>query len=167
MTSREIYCGNNLYDVGNRRVGSPYECLKKGVGLGFNSDLRNYNPRYQSIIPDNTYCGTGNPPMGKEMGTPTGCLRKGVGIGKKLQYNRYIEDGADDWLNESRPLIPRPFLSPNVKQFLMKWWPVILALLAGVIALLFRATYTTALLLMIATLVAGWFVHSVMKPKID
>jgi len=44
----------------------------------------------------------------------------------------------------------------------MKWWPVIVALLVGVVAAIFRATYTTILLTMIAVLVGGWFVQSMM-----
>jgi hypothetical protein len=43
----------------------------------------------------------------------------------------------------------------------MKWWPVIVALLVGVVAAIFRATYTTILLMTIAALVGGWFVQSV------
>lgn len=94
MSRRQIYCGNNLYEVGNRRIGTPYECLRKGIGRGLNSDLTGFNPNYQAIIPDNTYCGTGTPPIGKHMGTPTSCLRKGVGIGKKLQYDRGNRGGG-------------------------------------------------------------------------
>lgn len=102
MSRQRIYCGNNLYEVGNRRIGTPYECLKKGIGQGLNSDLTGFNPNYQAIVADNTYCGTGTPPAGKQMGTPTSCLRKGVGIGKKLQYER---DGGQ---------LPRPAPAPGV-----------------------------------------------------
>lgn len=168
MSRQEIYCGNNLYEVGNRRIGTPYECLKKGVGQGLNSDLTGFNPNYQAIIADNTYCGTGAPPAGKQMGTPTSCLRKGVGIGKKLQYERG-GDGGDgrDGGDGGPPRTPQPRIAVpptprGWKTFLMRWWPVIVALLVGVIAAIFRATYTTILLTMIAALVMSWFMQSVM-----
>jgi hypothetical protein len=190
--SREIYCGNNLYDVGNKRIGTPYECLRKGIGKGLNSDLTGFNPNYQAIIPDNTYCGTGRPPAGKRRGTPTSCLRKGLGIGKKLQYERG-DDG--DQLIEHFEHIPKyhsqqealrgddggqlfehfehipqyhsqqealqDFELPRWRAFLMRWWPVIVALLVGVVAAIFRATYTTIFLTMIAVLVVSWLVQSV------
>ena len=88
MSSDQIYCGNNLYEIGNRRIGSPYQCLKKGIGRGLHLDLTDFNPSYSSIIPDNTYCGNKNPPPGKVIGTPTSCLRKGIGIGKRMQYDQ-------------------------------------------------------------------------------
>lgn len=146
MSRQQIYCGNNLYEVGNRRIGTPYECLKKGVGQGRHSDLAGFNPNYQAIIADNTYCGTGAPPAGKQLGTPMSCLRKGFGIGKKLQYER--GGGNDGGQLPRRPTV-------------MKWWPVILALLVGVVAAIFKATYTTILLTMIAALVVSWFIQSV------
>jgi hypothetical protein len=158
MSRQQIYCGNNLYELGNRRIGTPYECLKKGVGKGLHSDLTGFNPNYQAIIADSTYCGTGTPPQGKQMGTPTSCLRKGVGIGKKLQHDR---GGQQPLPSGQTPMLVVP--GPGGWQsFLMRWWPVIVALLVGVIAAIFRATYATILLTMIAVLVAGWFVQSVM-----
>lgn len=164
MSRHHIYCGNNLYEVGNRRIGTPYECLKKGIGQGLNSDLADFNPNYQPIIADNTYCGTGTPPPGKQMGTSTSCLRKGVGIGKKLQYDRGrgIDDGGDDDPPERTLLLPPRIVDPaRWRAFLMRWWPVIVALLSGVVtAAIFRATYTTILMTMIAVLVVSWFVQS-------
>ena len=152
MSRQQIYCGNNLYEVGNRRIGTPYECLKKGIGQGRNSDLTGFNPNYQAIIADNTYCGTGTPPAGKQMGTPTSCLRKGVGIGKKLQYERGGNGGGDgDGGGDGNgggdgdgggqlppptaiPLLPRPgIVAPQRglggwKVFLLRWWPVHLSI---------------------------------------
>jgi len=168
MNRQQIYCGNNLYEVANRRIGTPYECLRRGIGQGLNSDLTGFNPNYQAIIADNTYCGTGPPPAGKQMGTPTSCLRKGVGIGKKLQYDRGDRGGDALVVGQQPPPIARP-PHPRIvvpapggwREFLMKWWPVIVALLVGVVAAIFRATYTTILLMTIAALVGGWFVQSV------
>jgi hypothetical protein len=188
MSRQQIYCGNNLYEVGNRRIGTPYQCLKKGIGQGLNSDLTGFNPNYQAIIADNTYCGTKAPPVGKQMGTPTSCLRKGVGIGKKLQYDRrgesysrtYPHDIVESFkemrggdkggqqllLTARTPLLSQPKIiipvSGGWRSFLMRWWPVIVALLVGVVAAIFKATYTTILLTMIIMLVVGWFMQSVM-----
>lgn len=85
-----IYCGNNRHELSRgKRLGTPYECLKQGVGVGLHSSLKGFNPSYDPIIQDATYCGTSvNPPPGKTIGTPTQCLMKGVGIGKRLQYER-------------------------------------------------------------------------------
>jgi len=165
MSRQQIYCGNNLYEVGNRRIGTPYECLKRGIGQGLNSDMTGFNPNYQAIIADNTYCGTGTPPVGKQMGTPTSCLRKGVGIGKKLQYDRGGNgDGGDGGGNDGGQPSPSPLSTPGGwRAFLMRWWPVIVALLVGVVAVIFKATYTTILLTMITVLVVSWFVQSMMS----
>jgi len=166
MSRQQIYCGNNLYEVGNRRIGTPYECLKRGIGQGLNSDMTGFNPNYQAIIADNTYCGTGTPPVGKQMGTPTSCLRKGVGIGKKLQYDRGGNgDGGDDGGgNDGGQPSSSPLSTPGGwRTFLMRWWPVIVALLVGVVAVIFKATYTTILLTMITVLVVSWFVQSMMS----
>ena len=177
--SRQIYCGNNLYEVGgNTRIGTPYECLKKGIGQGLNLDLTGFNPNYQAIIPDNTYCGTRVPPAGKQMGTPMSCLRKGVGLGRKLQYDRggggQQPPPPTERIVAPPPMIPRPgrvvredyvdpmdsYKPPWRWEFPMRWWPIIVALLVGVVAAIFRATYTTILLTMIVVLLVSWFVQS-------
>ena len=84
----EIYCGNNRFEIGDRRLGTRYQCLRKGVGYGLHADLNDFQPEYEPIVPNNKYCGNGAPPPGKILGTPGDCLRKGIGIGKKLQYER-------------------------------------------------------------------------------
>ena len=84
------------------------------------------------------------------MGTPLSCLRKGVGVGKRLQYERggdiieHFHGGGQ----RSQQIVPR-------------WWPVIVALLVGVLAAIFRATYATILLTMIAALAVSLLVQSV------
>lgn len=83
-----FYCGNNYYDMGTKPLGSPYKCMKKGIGAGLHGDLANFSPRYQPIFPNDKYCGNGNPPPGKIQGRPHECLSKGYGIGLKLQYDR-------------------------------------------------------------------------------
>lgn len=87
----QIYCGNNRYELvgGTKRLGTPYECLKQGVGVGLHASLENYNPQYEPIVPNTTYCGSAaRVPAGKTLGTLSQCLVKGIGIGKKLQYER-------------------------------------------------------------------------------
>ena len=84
----QIYCGNNLFEIGNKRLGTPYECLKKGIGYGLRSDLTGFNPNYQPIIVVDKWCGAAAPPPGQRLGTPTECLRKGIGVGKRLQFFR-------------------------------------------------------------------------------
>jgi hypothetical protein len=85
-----IYCGNNQFELNRgKRLGTPYECLKQGVGIGLHSSLKGYNPQYAPIHQNTDYCGTAQiPPVGRTMGTPTRCLMKGIGVGKKLQYER-------------------------------------------------------------------------------
>jgi hypothetical protein len=110
-----LYCGNNVYELlKGKRLGSPYDCLKQGVGVGLHSSLAGFNPNYAPIIPSNIYCGKDDyPPLGKVFGTPTECLRKGVGIGKRLQYDRTHGYGAVS-VPSPRPLpTPQPTPQPT------------------------------------------------------
>lgn len=121
--SSKIYCGNNAYDIGDRRLGTRYECLKMGIGKGLHSDLKGYNPNYRAIDETNTYCGTKEtPPPGKVFGTRTDCLRKGIGIGKKLHYEKIKYKMENNY-----------YMS-----FFEKYWPIILAV--GVAAFLLLTT---------------------------
>lgn len=83
-----FYCGNNYFEMGRRPLGTPYECMKRGVGAGLHGDLANFSPRYRPIFPNNKFCGRGRSPPGKVKGKPHECLSKGYGVGLKLQYNR-------------------------------------------------------------------------------
>jgi hypothetical protein len=83
----DMYCGNNYYEAIGKYLGTPYECLKKGVGAGLVGDLSNFNPNYRAIIPNDKYCGMTNVPQGMIQGTRTECLSKGYGIGLKKQYD--------------------------------------------------------------------------------
>ena len=92
-----IYCGNNLNDPkltsGTHNIGTNYQCLRKGIGVGINLP---YDPSYsRPYIPiDNRkfYCGKSRRlPRGRgyfAIGSPSKCLQKGVGIGKKQIANR-------------------------------------------------------------------------------
>lgn len=98
--TRNIYCGNNLLNVnvtnGTKRMGTRYECFKKGIGAGFHKELdqttiQNYN-QYESADPTKIYCGTKQgariPPGYTRLGTPTECLRKGFGVGVRQQIEQ-------------------------------------------------------------------------------
>jgi hypothetical protein len=162
-----IYCGNNLFELqtSGRRVGTSYECLKKGIGYGLHMDLSDFNPNYRAIIADNTYCGNGTPPPGKITGTPTSCLRKGIGIGKKLQYDRRGIIPPSIWSDSPNPTRERPSRRFQFVQseFLFKWWPLILAVLVGVIATLFKANLTNVLLCIILTLITCWIIKTILN----
>lgn len=160
----EIYCGNNQFELGpGKRLGTPHECLKKGVGQGLHSDLTRFNPNYQAIIPDNSYCGSGVVPQGKTMGTPASCLRKGVGIGMKLQFersggrapppsrasttsSRYYSArstlGSDDD-DIVEHFEDQPQVQPVSSSFLLKWWPVMVVLLVAVVTWYMGASWST------------------------
>ena len=92
-----IYCGNNLNDskltAGTHNIGTNYQCLRKGIGVGINLP---YDPEYSRVYTpiDNRkfYCGKSTHlPAGRgyfAIGSPSKCLQKGVGIGKKQIANR-------------------------------------------------------------------------------
>jgi hypothetical protein len=88
MNRRETYCGNNAYELENKRLGSRYECFRKGVGVGLNLPI--VPERYEPIDRYRVYCGNARRlPQGYNvMGTRADCLRKGVGVGKKMAAER-------------------------------------------------------------------------------
>jgi hypothetical protein len=86
--NRETYCGNNAYELENKRLGSRYDCFRKGVGVGLNLPI--VPERYEPIDRYRVYCGNARrlPPGYNIMGTRADCLRKGVGVGKKIAAER-------------------------------------------------------------------------------
>tara|TARA_B110000977_G_scaffold199112_1_gene285547 strand:- start:262 stop:795 length:534 start_codon:yes stop_codon:yes gene_type:complete len=88
------YCGNNALYSGlqnnTHRIGTIYECLRKGIGTGYHSgiDLEYLND-YEPIDDTSVYCGTSETlPDGYDRFATTGdCLRKGVGVGKIQRIN--------------------------------------------------------------------------------
>ena len=80
------YCGNNRLEPsvlnGTRRIGTRYECLKKGFGIG--KTLPRMDGLYEAIDERTYYCGNANRlPNGYDlMGSPSICLRKGIGNGR-------------------------------------------------------------------------------------
>jgi len=86
-----MYCGNNRNSpdvvVGIKRIGTRYECLKRGIGIGMNLPFDpTYAQPYDPIDRTRIYCGNANrhPDGYDRMGSPSLCQRKGVGIGKSI-----------------------------------------------------------------------------------
>jgi len=91
------YCGNNLLSPlleangGSCKIGTLFQCLRKGVGYGLNSPIDLEFLNYEPIDPpENIYCGDKTPLPDKydAFGRRSSCLRKGVGVGKKLRLQR-------------------------------------------------------------------------------
>ena len=84
-----MYCGNNALfpglTTGTHFIGTNYQCLKKGIGVGSNLP---YDPQYAvpyaPIDGRRFYCGTNHivPPTHTAIGSTSKCLATGVGIGK-------------------------------------------------------------------------------------
>lgn len=85
------YCGNNKFELqsGTKVLGTPYQCLRKGVGAGLHAPAP-ASTQYEPIDPPApTHCGhSGPPPEGKVMGTRGACFRKGFGVGQRLASER-------------------------------------------------------------------------------
>lgn len=82
-----LYCGNNLASSRRKRkrVGSRYECLKQGIGLGLSLPVdSDYSLEYVPIDERKFYCGKREElPDGYDvMGNSFLCHLKGIGIGK-------------------------------------------------------------------------------------
>jgi hypothetical protein len=95
----EIYCGNNALDSdlvsGKKRGGTPYECFRKGVGMGKN--LPSQKGEYKKLYDSRIFCGKVLKDTDKysRMGFPYECLQKGIGVGKslsKIEYNNFTSD---------------------------------------------------------------------------
>jgi len=85
----DIYCGNNQLNSGlingTSRIGTRYQCLRKGIGLGRSLPYdKDYDGPFQPIDPTKIYCGNDNAlPAGYDrLGSNATCLQKGVAIGK-------------------------------------------------------------------------------------
>ena len=85
----DIYCGNNQLNSGlvngTSRIGTRYQCLRKGIGLGRSLPYdKDYDGPFQPIDPTKIYCGNENnlPPGYDRLGNNATCLQKGVAIGK-------------------------------------------------------------------------------------
>lgn len=90
-----IYCGNNRNNPdlvsGRKRLGTRYECFRKGVGVGRNLPYdKAYSTPYIPIDDFKVYCGkkTRLPPGYDRMGSASQCLHKGIGVGKSLRAKK-------------------------------------------------------------------------------
>lgn len=91
------YCGNNANYVGLQNgtyvIGSNYECLKKGIGVGLHLPYdKSYTGNYNPIDNRKYYCGTSiEIPENSDyfaIGSPSKCLHIGVGVGKIQNASR-------------------------------------------------------------------------------
>lgn len=85
----DIYCGNNALHTdllnGNKVVGNRYQCLRKGIGTGYEFPVDpDYGLPYEPIDNRKIYCGNQDIlPDGYDfLGNSPQCLQKGIGIGK-------------------------------------------------------------------------------------
>ena len=90
-----IYCGNNSLDPhvqnGRSRIGTRYECLKKGFGRGVHEPVNKaFDRPYSPIDVRKFYCGNDNvlPDEYHDFGTLHGCFMTGYGAGKKSRASR-------------------------------------------------------------------------------
>jgi len=89
-----IYCGNNKLHKSlkkrNVRIGTRYECFKKGVGVGLNLPVDpDYLQPYEPITRRKIFCG--NSRMSDEydrFGNLPECLQKGVAVGKRIKATK-------------------------------------------------------------------------------
>ncbi len=84
-----MYCGNNAnfpgLATGTHFIGTNYQCLKKGIGVGFHLPYDNqYSLPYTPIDGRRFYCGNNAvvPPDYTAAGSPSKCLATGIGVGK-------------------------------------------------------------------------------------
>jgi hypothetical protein len=87
----QIYCGNNNNHPsvlsGTHRIGTNYECLRKGIGVGSHLPYdEDYNNQHVPVDNRKYYCGNEPQlPVGGghfAIGSPSKCLAVGIGVGK-------------------------------------------------------------------------------------
>ena len=86
-----IYCGNQSNFLGltngTHILGTNYQCLRKGIGIGLNMPYdHSYSTPYAPIDARKYYCGN-NPSIPRggayfAIGSPIKCLTVGIGVGK-------------------------------------------------------------------------------------
>jgi hypothetical protein len=98
-----IYCGNNALDTdlvsGNKVIGTRYQCLRKGVGIGNNLPYdHKFTLPYAPIDTTKIYCGNSVALPGgyDRFGNLHQCMQKGVGVGKRLRANQGPVGGDDN-----------------------------------------------------------------------
>lgn len=135
-----------MFQLDNKTLGTPQQCLKKGIGVGLNLPIpSDYPRRYKPIIPSNSFCGKKeNKPLGKKMGSVGDCFRKGVGVGKKLQMERdqtdLIEFFNDDVAGATIVKQKNPGI---VEAFLKRYWPLLLTIFLVLLLWMFKTETLT------------------------
>lgn len=95
---RGVYCGNNAKSkkltIEKFKIGKPYQCLRKGIGVGLNLPLNTdmVGP-YKPLRKRSFFCGKkANIDKDKydRMGDPTECLRAGIVIGQKKKADEFF-----------------------------------------------------------------------------
>jgi hypothetical protein len=86
------YCGNNLNNpklvAGTHVVGTNYQCLRKGIGVGSHLPYdSSYAGPYAPVDPRRFYCGNAAiiPAGYFAAGSPSKCLQVGIGVGKVMR----------------------------------------------------------------------------------
>jgi len=105
----QIYCGNNAQDqrllAGAIVQGTPYTCLRKGIGVGRRLPYdQSYEGAYMPIDQRRIYCGNqAAAPAGYDrVGSLSHCLQKGVGVGKRQR----VENGPPPLMVFVRYILP-------------------------------------------------------------
>lgn len=94
-----LFCGNNRNNANGRRLGTKYECLRKGIFVGYNMPVDpDYLTPYDPIDTRKIYCGKKRrlPNNYDYLGNAPLCLSRGVGLGKKQKAEEGDESDEDD-----------------------------------------------------------------------
>jgi hypothetical protein len=93
--AQRTYCGNNNNYIGllrgTHRLGTNYECLRKGIGAGSRLPYdQDYSLNYNPVDTRKFYCGNGAevPAEYFAVGSPSKCLALGIGIGKSQKARK-------------------------------------------------------------------------------
>lgn len=107
--AQKTYCGNNNNYNGllraTHRLGSNYECLRKGIGAGSRLPYdQEYSENYDPVDTRKFYCGNSPevPPEYFAVGSPSKCLAVGIGIGKSQKARK----GPPRFLSFIRYVLP-------------------------------------------------------------
>ena len=89
-----MYCGNNKNSKAvkdGKKIGTRYECLKKGIGVGLHLPLDlEYLNEYIPIDSRKIYCGKSpRLPEGYDLlGNSHMCYTKGIGVGRTMKAKK-------------------------------------------------------------------------------
>ena len=102
-----IWCGNNILSPklrrngGNMEIGSPSQCFRKGVGVGFYQEidpahlgqfLADNSGPYKRYIEQPLFYGDGPVPAGKIRATLSQCRSRGFGVGAVRRAKKILKE---------------------------------------------------------------------------